>query len=153
MFTESNFLLSSSGDISRSIPISIVTHHINAAPPRDSSTVSDAAIVFSRRRYPTYWPPVDIGAINSFKHDEGILPTQIDRRLAAQGGLDTYSLRSVQHWCQFFNCGAKTYMMTRGPEDRCFFISTPKLSYAWRGNRSLRRTRWPRPWTCRPQPS
>jgi hypothetical protein len=43
--------------------------------------------------------------------------------------------------------GAKTYMMVRGPEDRRLITSIPKLLYAWRENRSLRRTRWPRPWT------
>jgi hypothetical protein len=40
--------------------------------------------------------------------------------------------------------GVKIYTMIRGPEDLRLIISTPKLLHAWRGNRSLRRTRWPR---------
>jgi hypothetical protein len=43
--------------------------------------------------------------IIQFLHKEKVHPTQIHRRLAVQYGLETYSLRSVQHWCQFFDCG------------------------------------------------
>jgi hypothetical protein len=49
--------------------------------------------------------------------------------------------------------GTKTYTMIRGPEDPRLIISTPKFLHAWRGNCSLRHTRWPMPWTCRSQPS
>jgi hypothetical protein len=38
-------------------------------------------------------------------HKEKVHPTQIHRRLAAQYGLETYSLRSFQCWCQLFDCG------------------------------------------------
>jgi hypothetical protein len=37
--------------------------------------------------------------------------------------------------------GAKTYTMIPDPEDARLIILTPKLLNAWRGNRSLRRTR------------
>jgi hypothetical protein len=43
--------------------------------------------------------------IIQFLHKETIHPTQIHRRLAVQHGLEIYSLRSVQHWCQLFDCG------------------------------------------------
>jgi hypothetical protein len=40
-----------------------------------------------------------------FLHKEKGHPTQIHRRLAVQYGLETYSLRKVQHWYQLFDCG------------------------------------------------
>jgi hypothetical protein len=43
--------------------------------------------------------------IIQFLPKEKIHPTQIHRRLAAHSGLETYSLRSVQCWCQLFDCG------------------------------------------------
>jgi hypothetical protein len=43
--------------------------------------------------------------IIQFLHKEKVHPTQIHRRLAAQYGLETDSLQSVQHWCQLFDCG------------------------------------------------
>jgi hypothetical protein len=43
--------------------------------------------------------------IIQFLYKERVHPTQIHRRLAAQYGLDTYSLRNVQHWYQLFDCG------------------------------------------------
>jgi hypothetical protein len=46
-------------------------------------------------------------AVIQFLHKERVHPTQIHRRLAAQYGLETYSLRSVQHWCQLFDCGRR----------------------------------------------
>jgi hypothetical protein len=52
----------------------------------------------------------------------------------------------------YSTAGTKTYTMIRDPEDPRLIISMPKLLHAWRGNCSFRRTRWPRPWTCRPQP-
>jgi hypothetical protein len=42
--------------------------------------------------------------IIQFLHKETVHPAQIHRRLAAQYGLETYSLRRVQHWCKLFNC-------------------------------------------------
>jgi hypothetical protein len=42
--------------------------------------------------------------IIQFLHKEKVHPTQIHRRLAAQYGLETYNHRSVQHWCQLFDC-------------------------------------------------
>jgi hypothetical protein len=44
-------------------------------------------------------------AIIEFRHKEKVHRTQIQRILAAQYGLETYSLRSVQHECQLFDCG------------------------------------------------
>jgi hypothetical protein len=44
-------------------------------------------------------------AIIQFLPKERVHPTQIHRRLAAQYGLGTYSIRSVPHWCQLFDCG------------------------------------------------
>jgi hypothetical protein len=46
----------------------------------------------------------DQRVVIQFLHKEKVHPTQIHRRLAAQYGLETYSLRSVQHWCQLFDC-------------------------------------------------
>jgi hypothetical protein len=42
--------------------------------------------------------------IIQFLHKEKVHPTQTHRKLAAQYGLETYSLRSVQYWCQLFDC-------------------------------------------------
>jgi hypothetical protein len=49
--------------------------------------------------------------------------------------------------------GAKIYTMIRGSQDPRLIMSTPKLLHAWRGNRSLRGNRSPRPLTSRPQSS
>jgi hypothetical protein len=43
--------------------------------------------------------------IIQFLYKEKVRPTQIHRRLAAQYGLETYGLRSLQHWCQLSDCG------------------------------------------------
>jgi hypothetical protein len=42
--------------------------------------------------------------IIQFLHTEKVHPTQIHRKLASQYGLEIYSLRSVQNWCQLFDC-------------------------------------------------
>jgi hypothetical protein len=39
-----------------------------------------------------------------FLHKEKVHPTRFHRRLAAEYGLETHSFRSVQHWCQLFDC-------------------------------------------------
>jgi hypothetical protein len=44
-------------------------------------------------------------AIVQFLHKEKVHRTKIHKRLTAQYDLETYNLRSVQHWCQFFDCG------------------------------------------------
>jgi hypothetical protein len=41
-------------------------------------------------------------------HKEKVHPIQIHRRLAAQHGFETCSLRNVQHWCQLFDCGRQS---------------------------------------------
>jgi hypothetical protein len=43
--------------------------------------------------------------IIQFFHKGKIHPTQIHRRFAVQYGVETNSLRGVQHWCQLFECG------------------------------------------------
>jgi hypothetical protein len=43
--------------------------------------------------------------IIQFLHKEKVHPIEIHRRLASRYGLETYSLRSVQHWCQLFSSG------------------------------------------------
>jgi hypothetical protein len=45
--------------------------------------------------------------IIQFLHKEKVHPAEIHRRLARHDGLGTYSLRSVQHWCQLFDCGCQ----------------------------------------------
>jgi hypothetical protein len=45
------------------------------------------------------------GVVIPFRHKERGHPAQIHRRLEAQSGLETYNLRSVQHWCQLSDCG------------------------------------------------
>jgi hypothetical protein len=42
--------------------------------------------------------------IIQFVHKEKVHPIQIHKRLAAQYGLETYSLRNVQQSCQLFDC-------------------------------------------------
>jgi hypothetical protein len=46
--------------------------------------------------------------IVQFLHKEKFHSTQIHKRLAAQSGLEIYSLRSVHHWCQLFECGRQS---------------------------------------------
>jgi hypothetical protein len=46
--------------------------------------------------------------IIQFLHKETVHPTQIHRILAAQDGLKTSSLQTVQHWRQLFDCGCQT---------------------------------------------
>jgi hypothetical protein len=47
----------------------------------------------------------ELPAIIQFLYKEKVYPAQIHRRLAAQYGLEPYSLRSIQQWCQLFDCG------------------------------------------------
>jgi hypothetical protein len=88
-----------------------------------------------------------------FLHKEKVHSTQIHRDFQHSMALKPTVFEASNIGVNSSTAGAKTCAMIRGPEDPRLIILMPKLLHTWRGNHSLRRIRWPRPWTRRQQPS